>query len=424
MLWLLWKLHHRWVVTRKTHNHWNLKEAQSLGETRCKKFWYQFDEYDSHSLRHVKQVSGKIKDHRLEKNLVRIPHPRSPNAMKFEETCQEEIERQERCARGDAWRLAKNIYKLEEGTKLHSTHPRKNGYCRLHQQKSWRKESLWKTLTLPNWRPWGYRGILRRWRPTARCKQENRPLYVSKNYWTYPSRWCFLEKHPQFFCSGSSPKIMGILTTRPAVENHISPKIAKNIKCSFSNYVPFVVPGLSTSSSTSSSPTSSTSPSQDSAIGTENPATEWSETMSEELRRNPLQEPAETENTNKNEDDEELQGGILRDLPVWLQEFRENLVDECVPTESRRNPSHEHRDTSSSSHEWPMESRAKVELGSGKHSSYTHFPKDPKCDVCLKTKMTRASCRRRAGTVVSRAESLCGLTTCGSQSSQWRKWIT
>ena len=73
--------------------------------------------------------------------------------------------------------------------------------------------------------------------------------------------------------------------------------------------------------------------------------------MSEELRRNPLQEPAETENTNKNEDDEELQGGILRDLPVWLQEFRENLVDECVPTESRRNPSHEHRDTSSSSHE-------------------------------------------------------------------------
>ena len=37
------------------------------GETGCIKSWDQFDEYDSHSLRYVKQVSEKIKDHRLEK---------------------------------------------------------------------------------------------------------------------------------------------------------------------------------------------------------------------------------------------------------------------------------------------------------------------------------------------------------------------
>ena len=41
---------------------------------------------------------------------------------------------------------------------------------------------------------------------------------------------------------------------------------------------------------------------------------------------------------------------------------------------------------------------------SGKHSVYTHFPKDPNCDICLKTKITRASCRRRAGTVVPKAK--------------------
>ena len=58
-----------------------------------------------------------------------------------------------------------------------------------------------------------------------------------------------------------------------------------------------------------------------------------------------------------------------------------------------------------------MEPRAKVELGSGKHSVYTHFPKDPNCDICLKTKITRASCRRRAGTVVPRAERFGGLIT-------------
>ena len=49
-------------------------------------------------------------------------------------------------------------------------------------------------------------------------------------------------------------------------------------------------------------------------------------------------------------------------------------------------------------------SRAKVEKGSGKHSEDTHFPKDPNCDICLKTKISRASCRRRAGTVVPTAE--------------------
>ena len=51
----------------------------------------------------------------------------------------------------------------------------KNGFSRLRQQKSRRKESLWwipelgcmwslrETLTLPNWRPWRHRGIRWRW---------------------------------------------------------------------------------------------------------------------------------------------------------------------------------------------------------------------------------------------------------------------
>ena len=39
------------------------------------------------------------------------------------------------------------------------------------------------------------------------------------------------------------------------------------------------------------------------------------------------------------------------------------------------------------------------------------FRKDPKCDVCLKTKITTASCRRRAGTVVPRADIFGDLTT-------------
>ena len=38
-----------------------------------------------------------------------------------------------------------------------------------------------------------------------------------------------------------------------------------------------------------------------------------------------------------------------------------------------------------------MEPRAKVVSGPGKHSIYTHFPKDRKCDICLRTKWTASS---------------------------------
>ena len=59
-----------------------------------------------------------------------------------------------------------------------------------------------------------------------------------------------------------------------------------------------------------------------------------------------------------------------------------------------------------------------MEPGPGKLCACTHFPTDPNCDICLKTKITRASCRRRAGTVVPRAESFGDLDNCGSQNSQ------
>ena len=106
--------------------------------------------------------------------------------------------------------------------------------------------------------------------------------------------------------------------------------------------------------------------------------------MCEELRGTLLHKSTETENKNKNEGREEAQSDLLHDLPDWLQEFRENLVDELSSSELRGNPELGYRDTSSSSHELPLESRAKVEPGSGKHSVYPHFPKNPNCDICFK----------------------------------------
>ena len=45
------------------------------------------------------------------------PHERSPYALKFEDRSQEETLQQERCARRDAWKMAKHVQKLKENDK-------------------------------------------------------------------------------------------------------------------------------------------------------------------------------------------------------------------------------------------------------------------------------------------------------------------
>ena len=71
------------------------------------------------------------------------------------------------------------------------------------------------------------------------------------------------------------------------------------------------------------------------------------------------------------------------EIPEWLQEFRENLVDDEIP---------EHGDShaSSSSHEVSLEPTFKRREDLCNHSVYTHFPKDRNCEICQRTKITRA----------------------------------
>ena len=64
-------------------------------------------------------------------------------------------------------------------------------------------------------------------------------------------------------------------------------------------------------------------------------------------------------------------GRASSEIPEWLQEFRENVVDDEVP---------EHGDShASSSHEVSLEPTSKRREDLGKHSVYTHFPKDRNC---------------------------------------------
>ena len=94
---------------------------------------------------------------------------------------------------------------------------------------------------------------------------------------------------------------------------------------------------------------------------------------------------------------------LAAEIPEWLQEFRENLVDDEIPSQGG---SH-----ASSSHEASLEPTPTRREDLFKHSVYTHFPKDRNCEICQRTKITRAPCRRRMGGVIPRAENFGDLIT-------------
>ena len=77
-----------------------------------------------------------------------------------------------------------------------------------------------------------------------------------------------------------------------------------------------------------------------------------------------------------------------------------------------------HRNShASSSHELSFEPTSTRREDLGKHSVYTHFPKDRNCEICERTKITRDPCRRRIGGAVLRAENFGDLITADHRSS-------
>ena len=188
------------------------------------------------------------------------------------------------------------------------------------------------------------------------------------------------------------------------------------------------VAGLSSSSSGSDSSTSSTLSRQESHSSSSSSTSSSSPTVSEiqirerqdqiesyispvyvsttvddgsgrfdDIQANQTTKPKKTES--KKEQSESLCSEILE----WLQEFRENLVDDEVPL---------HGDShASSSHKVSLGPIFKRREDLGKHSVSNHFPKDRNCEICKRTDIIRAPCRRRKGGAVPRAENLGDLTT-------------
>ena len=99
----------------------------------------------------------------------------------------------------------------------------------------------------------------------------------------------------------------------------------------------------------------------------------------------------------KNKEDKEAAGNSLRDLPEWLEEFTDNPEETEVPAAANISPE--------------SDSERPTEVAARKHSIYIHIPKDRNCEVCKRTQMTRAPCRRRRGEAVPREEKFGDLIT-------------
>ena len=164
------------------------------------------------------------------------------------------------------------------------------------------------------------------------------------------------------------------------------------------------------SSSSSTSPTTTVSSDSETRAREDlsgidsHPAAVSSSHVERKERGDLLSNPTKNPKPNRNENHEkERSDPLCSDIPEWLQEFRENQVDDTV---AERRDSH-----ASSSHEPSLEPTLTRSVDLGKQSVYTHFPKDQNCEICQRTKITRAPCRRRIGGAVLRAENFGDLIT-------------
>ena len=294
------------------------------------------------------------------------PHERSPNAPKFEDRSQEETEWQEQGAREAAWKLAKSVLKLKEHQRAAFFSPSKN------------------------------RGL-----PASTLKPEEREFVVDSGASMHMiSKKDLSDAEMDTLTKSCSPTMvitangevqtheeatvyvkelgifltMKVLENTPAVlslgklcdENGYSyewingqkPHLIKNgirIQCNTENFVPVVVPGLSSSSSASSSTlrTPTRQESHSSSSSSSSPSSPIVGEMSvrdgevhqtvtslqcqclswlmierwkcEEIQANKIPK------TNKKETTIE-RGNPCGDseIPEWLQEFGENLVDDEI----------------------------------------------------------------------------------------------
>ena len=346
------------------------------------------------------------------------PHQRSPNDPKFEDRSQEETEWQEPGAREAAWKVAKSVLNLKEQERATFFSPSENWCLLASNLKPEEREFVVDSgASMHMISKKKYLSVAEMDTLTKSCSPTT-VITANGEVQTHEEATVYVKELDIFLT-------MKVLENTPAAlslgklcdENGYSyewmngqkPHLIKNgirIICNTENFVPIVVPGLSSSSSGSSS-TSRTPSRQENHCSPSSSSSSSSPTVSEiQTREREDQTESDTSpvlvsttvdersgrpddnqankipKTNKKDSKREQSDPLCSEIPEWLQEFRENLVDDEIPVHGN---SH-----ASSSHEASLEPIFKRREDLGKHSVYTHFPKDRNWEICKRTKITRA----------------------------------
>ena len=305
------------------------------------------------------------------------PHERSPNAPKFEDRSREETEWQELGAREAAWKLAKNVFKLKEHKKAAFFSSPEN---RCHLASTLKLEEREFVVDSSASMHMISKKDLSEAKMETLTKSCSPTIVITANgeVQTQEEATVYVKELDMFLT-------MKVLENTPAVlslgklcdENGYSyewingqkPHLIKKgirIICNTENFVPIVVPGLSSSSSSTSrtpfrqkshsSSSSSSSPSSP-TVG-DLSVREMEDVTNIDISPVPVSElvddssgrPDETQankipKTNKKETTITRGDPLCSDnseIPEWLQEFRENLVDDEIPLQGGSHASSSH----------------------------------------------------------------------------------
>ena len=342
------------------------------------------------------------------------PHQRSPNAPKFEDRSQEETEWQEQGAREAAWKLAKILLKLTEHERATFFSPSENRCLPASNLTPEEREFVVDSSA-------SMHTISRKDLSDTLTKLCGPTIVITANgeVQTHEEATVYVKELDIFWT-------MKVLESTPAVlslgklcdENGYSyewingqkPHLIKNgvrIICNTENLVPIVVPGLSSSSRRVIPhhllPARLLTRERGDRIESDISPVHVSTTVDDRSRRPDDNQANKTPIPNKKEFKKEQSDSLCSEIPEWLQEFRENLVDDEIPVNGDTH--------ASSSHEASLEPIFKRREDLGKHSVYTRFHKDRNCEICKRTKITKAPCRRRNSGGVPRAENFGDLIT-------------
>ena len=294
------------------------------------------------------------------------PHERSPNAPKFEDRSQEETEWQEQGASEAAWKLARSVLNLKEHERATFFSPSENRCLPASNLKLEEREFVVDSGASMHVISKKDLGNAEMDTLTKSCSPT---IVITANgeVQTHEEATVYVEEVDIFLT-------MKVLENTPAVlslgklcdengysyewinvqKTHISSKNGIRIPCNTENFVPIVVPGLSSSSSGSSS-TSKTPSRQESHSSSSSSASSSSPTVSEiQIREredginsgiSPVQVSTSVDDRSGQPDETTIERGNSLDseIPEWLQEFREHLVDDETPVhgDSHASSSHE-----------------------------------------------------------------------------------